>query len=233
MKVKVGLLNKKINQIKIFIASIISITLTVIICLSIAMLNQEKEKENYKLLNIYSIYSINKGYNYSSTFSNVKILNVANEYTTSNSSTHKYLEVQCEIIEDFYNELDQNTVINVTFQFKNAEYSNISSDISQIVNWFYKLDSLCLYANFQFQSINNNDKEIIFNQNLRLSHENTIPIINNKVDLESVYEIYNDGGYNELYFTREDYTNYINQGMPAGTLFENLRKLYIEQLERY
>ena len=57
----------------------------------------------------------------------------------------------------------------------------------------------------------------------------TIPIYNGKVDLETIDKIINYGShYHKL---TPNYTDYIEHGMDKELLFENLRRLYYEQLE--
>ena len=113
---------------------------------------------------------------------------------------------------------------------------------SELDNWFLSQDSFCInfkaIDGFRNNYINETTGKYLHTDTLvttcDLSHLDTIAINNGKVDIDTMDQLsgYEFGGYH-LAKTFIDYTKYIQQGMEAKTLFENLRQLYNDSKERY
>ena len=81
--------------------------------------------------------------------------------------------------------------------------------------------------------INENTEVPLINEinigELSLFSDDYIPIIKEKVNFDTKNKLFNTGYPYEF---RTKYREYIKNDMEENVLFENLRKLYIEQLER-
>ena len=142
--------------------------------------------------------------------------------------------------EDFYKEFNKGTRINIPFCVSNLE--DLSVEIDQIKEWFYSMDSLCIYMSISYLSDKISNSGIYINEKtevplineinigeLSLFSDDYIPIIKEKVDFDTKNKLFNTG---YPYEYRTKYREYIKNDMEENVLFENLRKLYTEQLER-
>ena len=186
--------------------------------------------QTIQLVDVYNLFYISDSRNIFS-FSNLKVLEIEESlyYDKQNANT-KFMVVKCEVVEDFYKEFDEKTVIFIPFVVD-------SDNIYDIKEWLLQVDSLCAhlyvknvpvdrYINEKTGESMSFDIPII---PITFDFTHTIPIYNGKVDLETIDKIINYGShYHKL---TPNYTDYIEHGMDKELLFENLRRLYYEQLE--
>lgn len=248
---------KSVKANKIYkIAGITS--LAVILSLGIGLplaLSNNGGKLPFKSVDIYTVY----GYyaDQASGFVNAKVLEVDKslylEYLEHNGKYDTYCIVKCEVIEDFYNALDEGSIIYIPFQINSGDELNF--ELQTLTEWFYKQDSLCVYLHIastssslsfyksSFQLISKNTNEV-FNVDIpiygvHLGYNNLIPIYSGKVDFDIINSITLDTPYDlpyvnrkgKHYYRHDYYEEYIQPGMEADVLFENLRRLYQKQLE--
>lgn len=262
---KVSLLNKiKTNKIyKIAGLASLTVILSLVIGLPMALLNNNGgdigdslngDKIPFKGVDVYSLY----GYYYQSrSFANVKVLEVDEslylDYLEHNGKYDTYCIIKGEVIDDFYNVLDEGSIIYIPFQINYGDELNF--ELQTLTEWFFKQDSLCVYLNIastsssltvyksSFQLINENTNEVL-NMNVpiygvHLGYNNLIPIYSGKVDFDIINSITLDTPYDlpyvnrkgKHYYRHDYYEEYIQPGMEADVLFENLRRLYQKQLE--
>lgn len=248
---------KSVKTNKIYkIAGITS--LAVILSLGIGLplaLSNNGGKLPFKSVDIYTVY----GYysDQSSGFVNAKVLEVDKslylEYLEHNGKYDTYCIVKCEVIEDFYNVLDEGSIIYIPFQINIGD--ELYFELQTLTEWFFKQDSLCVYLNIastssslsfyksSFQLISKNTNEV-FNVDIPIygayiGYNNLIPIFDGKVDFDSINSITLDSQYHlpyvihdgKYYYKYYYYEEYIQPGMEADVLFVNLRRLYQKQLE--
>lgn len=195
------------------------------------------------LPDIYKIYSIGNQQNPNS-FANLKLLEIDESYYVKEGTDYKYIYVKFEVIEDFYKVLPEKEKISILFSVKLGltPSSKRYFEKSELDNWLLSQDSFCInfkaIDGFRNNYINETTGKYLHTDTLvttcDLSHLDTIAINNGKVDIDTMDQLsgYEFGGYH-LVKSFIDYTKYIQQGMEAETLFENLRQLYIDSKERY
>ena len=195
------------------------------------------------LPDIYKIYSIGNQQSPNS-FANLKLLEIDEAYYIKEQTDNKYIYVRFEVIEDFYKVLPEKEKISILFSVKLGltPSSKRYFEKDELDCWFLSQDSFCInfkaFDGFRNNYINETTGKYLHTDTLvttcDLSHLDTIAINNGKVDIDTMDQLsgYEFGGYH-LAKTFIDYTKYIQQGMEAETLFENLRQLYIDSKERY
>ena len=237
-KKRVSLLCETSKNFKVIFLSVLLFLTVLIVVIPLSLMNNNKNRNTgFRVMDIYELYSIGR-----TSFSNVEILEIDSSlyYCKYNENT-KYIIVKCEVIEDFYKEFNKGTTINIPFCVSNLE--DLSVEIDQIKEWFYSMDSLCIYMSISYLSDKISNSGIYINEKtevplineinigeLSLFSDDYIPIIKEKVDFDTKNKLFNTG---YPYEYRTKYREYIKNDMEENVLFENLRKLYIEQLERY
>lgn len=236
-KKRVSFLHETSKNFKVIFLSVLVFLTILIVVIPLSLMNNNKNRNTgFDVMDIYELYSIGR-----TSFSNVEILEIDSSlyYCKYNENT-KYIIVKCEVIEDFYKEFNKGTTINIPFCVSNLE--DLSVEIDQIKEWFYSMDSLCIYMSISYLSDTITNSGIYINENtevplineinigeLSLFSDDYIPIIKEKVDFDTKNKLFNTG---YPYEYRTKYREYIKNDMEENVLFENLRKLYIEQLER-
>ena len=236
-KKRVSLLCETSKNFKVIFLSVLLFFTVLIVVIPLSLMNNNKNRNTgFRVMDIYELYSIGR-----TSFSNVEILEIDSSlyYCKYNENT-KYIIVKCEVIEDFYKEFNKGTRINIPFCVSNLE--DLSVEIDQIKEWFYSMDSLCIYMSISYLSDKISNSGIYINEKtevplineinigeLSLFSDDYIPIIKEKVDFDTKNKLFNTG---YPYEYRTKYREYIKNDMEENVLFENLRKLYIEQLER-
>lgn len=236
-KKRVSLLCETSKNFKVIFLSVLLFLTVLIVVIPLSLMNNNKNRNTgFRVMDIYELYSIGR-----TSFSNVEILEIDSSlyYCKYNENT-KYIIVKCEVIEDFYKEFNKGTTINIPFCVSNLE--DLSVEIDQIKEWFYSMDSLCIYMSISYLSDKISNSGIYINEKtevplineinigeLSLFSDDYIPIIKEKVDFDTKNKLFNTG---YPYEYRTKYREYIKNDMEENVLFENLRKLYIEQLER-
>lgn len=236
-KKRVSLLCETSKNFKVIFLSVLLFLTVLIVVIPLSLMNNNKNRNTgFRVMDIYELYSIGR-----TSFSNVEILEIDSSlyYCKYNENT-KYIIVKCEVIEDFYKEFNKGTTINIPFCVSNLE--DLSVEIDQIKEWFYSMDSLCIYMSISYLSDKITNSGIYINEKtevplineinigeLSLFSDDYIPIIKEKVNFDTKNKLFNTG---YPYEYRTKYREYIKNDMEENVLFENLRKLYIEQLER-
>lgn len=236
-KKRVSPLCETSKNFKVIFLSVLLFLTVLIVVIPLSLMNNNKNRNTgFRVMDIYELYSIGR-----TSFSNVEILEIDSSlyYCKYNENT-KYIIVKCEVIEDFYKEFNKGTTINIPFCVSNLE--DLSVEIDQIKEWFYSMDSLCIYMSISYLSDTITNSGIYINEKtevplineinigeLSLFSDDYIPIIKEKVDFDTKNKLFNTG---YPYEYRTKYREYIKNDMEENVLFENLRKLYIEQLER-
>ena len=191
-----------------------------------------------KYPHIFTIYGAYENH----FFANVKVLKIEESlYVNKENVDRKYLVVKCEVVEDFYNVLENKQIVYIPFKLYDANF-----DINSLKEWLLTLESLCVYS-----SIDNSYGELDFSFTNNLISEkdgkslkvnipiestsfdihNTIPLFEGKVDVDTIRNL-SDGHFCGSWLLHLFVDNqYIKQGMDKDTLFENLRSLYNDQLE--
>ena len=195
-----------------------------------------------KLPDIYNIYSI--GIQQSpNSFANLKLLEIDESYYVKEGTDRKYIYVKFEVIEDFYQELLEKEQVSILFDVNLGltPSSKKYFEKAELDNWLLSQDSFCInfkaFDGFRNNYINETTGKYLHTDTLvttcDLSHLDTIAINNGKVDLDTIDQLSGNelGGYH-LVKSFIDYTKYIQQGMEAETLFENLRQLYIDSKKK-
>ena len=179
----------------------------------------------------YSLYDIG-GPTDPIIFSNLKVLDTDESlYHSKTNKDLKFFVVRCEVVEDFYKELEEKTIVHIPI-IVYGKFLNI--DVALLKEWLLKLDSICVYGSLLNDLhydylINENDSKTFIADNIlspiHFDSRNIIPILDGIVDYESMRNV---SPYSSEYTKFE----YFNQDMEVEVLFDNLRRLYQEQIER-
>ena len=159
-KKRVSLLCETSKNFKVIFLSVLLFFTVLIVVIPLSLMNNNKNRNTgFRVMDIYELYSIGR-----TSFSNVEILEIDSSlyYCKYNENT-KYIIVKCEVIEDFYKEFNKGTRINIPFCVSNLE--DLSVEIDQIKEWFYSMDSLCIYMSISYLSDKISNSGIYINEN--------------------------------------------------------------------
>lgn len=195
-----------------------------------------------KLPSIYSLYPIGTQQSPDS-FANLKLLEIDESYYVEEGTDRKYIYVKFEVIEDFYQVLPEKELVSFLFHVKIGLTPNSKKyfEKDELDNWLLSQDSFCISF-----AAGDKMREVFINEitgehlhintlfsYARLYFIDTVAIYNGKVDFETIDQL----SENQLddYSTAKsfiDYAKYIQHGMEAETLFENLRQLYVDSKKK-
>lgn len=159
-------------------------------------------------------------------------------YPHPNENDEKVILSEFEVVGNDYGQLTLGTTIYIPFKTQGIKSGN--NAINLVSNWLYSLDYICVNfdmagSNCWFWNIEKTEWFVYENTCLPcfLTYENTIPIIDGKVNFDSLNPYTNEYSTNEdRHRNYYDYDEYIYEGMPLEELLSTISLITNYNLQR-